>query len=229
MQHLQYLVIDEADRVMEDVQNDWLTHVEKAVYSGSRAASAGLPINCATAMRMDVPLQKLLFSATLSQNPEKLQELSLYEPKLFTSTNIGNLQNQEEEEKHDFVGKFTTPAELTETILKVDNSLQKPLLLANLIKQRNMKKALIFTNSIESAHQLTLVLKQLGLDSVAEISSDMKSKRSKIINMFKSEKSNNKIDFLVSTDALARGIDIGTIDFVISYDSPKYIKTYIHR
>ena len=214
---------------MEDVQNDWLTHVEKAVYSGSRAASAGLPINCATAMRMDVPLQKLLFSATLSQNPEKLQELSLYEPKLFTSTNIGNLQNQEEEEKHDFVGKFTTPAELTETILKVDNSLQKPLLLANLIKQRNMKKALIFTNSIESAHQLTLVLKQLGLDSVAEISSDMKSKRSKIINMFKSEKSNNKIDFLVSTDALARGIDIGTIDFVISYDSPKYIKTYIHR
>lgn len=133
-------MIDEADRVMEDVQNDWLTHVEKAVYSGSRAASAGLPINCATAMRMDVPLQKLLFSATLSQNPEKLQELSLYEPKLFTSTNIGNLQNQEEEEKHDFVGKFTTPAELTETILKVDNSLQKPLLLANLIKQRNMKK-----------------------------------------------------------------------------------------
>ena len=222
-------MIDEADRVMEDVQNDWLTHVEKAVYSGSRAASAGLPINCATAMRMDVPLQKLLFSATLSQNPEKLQELSLYEPKLFTSTNIGNLQNQEEEEKHDFVGKFTTPAELTETILKVDNSLQKPLLLANLIKQRNMKKALIFTNSIESAHQLTLVLKQLGLNSVAEISSDMKSKRSKIINMFKSEKANNKIDFLVSTDALARGIDIGTIDFVISYDSPKYIKTYIHR
>ena len=133
-------MIDEADRVMEDVQNDWLTHVEKAVYSGSRAASAGLPINCATAMRMDVPLQKLLFSATLSQNPEKLQELSLYEPKLFTSANIGNLQNQEEEEKHDFVGKFTTPAELTETILKVDNSLQKPLLLANLIKQRNMKK-----------------------------------------------------------------------------------------
>ena len=90
-------------------------------------------------------------------------------------------------------------------------------------------KALIFTNSIESAHQLTLVLKQLGLNSVAEISSDMKSKRSKIINMFKSEKANNKIDFLVSTDALARGIDIGTIDFVISYDSPKYIKTYIHR
>ena len=227
MQHLQYLVIDEADRVMEDVQNDWLTHVEKAVYSGSRAAPG--PINCYTAMKMDLPLQKLLFSATLSQNPEKLQELSLYEPKLFTSAaNNMNAQGDKDDDgdDHDFVGKFTTPAELTETILKVDNSMQKPLLLANLIKQRKMRKALIFTNSIESAHQLTLVLKQLGL-LVAEISSSVKSKRSKIINMFKSD--GNKINVLVSTDALARGIDIGTIDFVISYDNPKYVKTYIHR
>ena len=34
---------------------------------------------------------------------------------------------------------------------------------------------------------------------------------------------------LVATDALARGIDIGKIDYVVSYDCPKYIKTYIHR
>ena len=45
--------------------------------------------------------------------------------------------------------------------------------------------------------------------------------------MFRSD--NGKIDVLVSTDALARGIDIGTIEFVISYDNPKYVKTYIHR
>jgi hypothetical protein len=30
-------------------------------------------------------LQKLLYSATLSQNPEKLQQLNLFQPKLFTS------------------------------------------------------------------------------------------------------------------------------------------------
>ena len=28
---------------------------------------------------------------------------------------------------------------------------------------------------------------------------------------------------------MARGIDIGKIDYVVSYDCPKYIKTYIHR
>ncbi|MEQ2185999.1 hypothetical protein GOODEAATRI_024203 [Goodea atripinnis] len=32
-----------------------------------------------------MPLQKLLFSATLTQNPEKLQQLGLYQPQLFSS------------------------------------------------------------------------------------------------------------------------------------------------
>ncbi|CAB4054995.1 DDX51 [Lepeophtheirus salmonis] len=34
LQHLRYLIIDEADKVMEDVSNDWLSQVEAAVYSG---------------------------------------------------------------------------------------------------------------------------------------------------------------------------------------------------
>ena len=37
------------------------------------------------------------------------------------------------------------------------------------------------------------------------------------------------VDILVCSDALARGIDIGQIDYVISYDSPSFVKTYIHR
>ena len=61
---------------------------------------------------------------------------------------------------------------------------------------------------------------------VSELSSQLKrGKRGKILNQFK----NDKIDILVATDALARGIDIGKIDFVISYDCPKFVKTYIHR
>ena len=75
--------IDEADRVMEDVQNDWLSHVEQSVYTGDRQKLTA--INCANSMKMQLPLQKLLFSATLSQNPEQLQQMSLYEPKLYTS------------------------------------------------------------------------------------------------------------------------------------------------
>ena len=34
---------------------------------------------------------------------------------------------------------------------------------------------------------------------------------------------------MVCSDVLARGIDIDNVDCVISYDQPKYIRTYIHR
>ena len=36
-------------------------------------------------------------------------------------------------------------------------------------------------------------------------------------------------DSLICSDAMARGMDIGNVQYVISYDPPPYIKTYIHR
>merc|ERR1719232_848607 len=99
------------------------------------------------------------------------------------------------------------------------------MMLLNLIKTKQMQKALIFTKSIENCKNLTVILTALNLKA-ADISSQLKKgQRGKILSKFK----NDKIDILVATDALARGIDIGTIDFVISYDCPSFIKTYIHR
>lgn len=34
---------------------------------------------------------------------------------------------------------------------------------------------------------------------------------------------------IICTDALARGIDIPDCNYVISYDPPRNIKTYVHR
>lgn len=34
---------------------------------------------------------------------------------------------------------------------------------------------------------------------------------------------------MVCTDAVARGMDLGIVDCVISYDPPRYVKNYIHR
>ena len=31
------------------------------------------------------------------------------------------------------------------------------------------------------------------------------------------------------TDAVSRGMDLGVVDCVISYDTPKFVKNYIHR
>ena len=63
---------------MEDIQNDWLSHVEASVYSDGRERPG--PLTVAEIKKRKLPLQKLLFSATLSQNPEKLEKMNLFEP-----------------------------------------------------------------------------------------------------------------------------------------------------
>lgn len=57
-----------------------------------------------------MPLQKLLFSATLTQNPEKLQRLGLYRPWLFSAA-PGSGGDTDEDGAG--AGKFAFPARLT--------------------------------------------------------------------------------------------------------------------
>lgn len=52
---------------------------------GSRSVLSSPPCPCSLSPPQ-TPLQKLLFSATLTQNPEKLQQLGLHQPRLFSST-----------------------------------------------------------------------------------------------------------------------------------------------
>lgn len=60
-----------------------------------------------------MPLQKLLFSATLTQNPEKLQQLGLYQPRLF-STRLGHRGLDDTVEVDgNLGGKYTFPVGLT--------------------------------------------------------------------------------------------------------------------
>ena len=167
LEHLRYIIIDEADRVMEDLQNDWLTHVESAVYVGGRNRPG--PKNVLNTNKRELPLQKLLFSATLSQNPEQLEELNLYEPKLFTSIVKPKdiLGNQAEEGREnadlEFIGQYTTPAELTENIVVCNDPLKKPLILHHLLETMGKTKVLIFTNSIEHTHFLAVLLQEYGI------------------------------------------------------------------
>lgn len=61
-----------------------------------------------------MPLQKLLFSATLTQNPEKLQRLGLYQPRLFsTELACGGPRDTNTSVDADLGGKYTFPTGLT--------------------------------------------------------------------------------------------------------------------
>ncbi|XP_071796140.1 ATP-dependent RNA helicase DDX51-like [Asterias amurensis] len=232
LQHLRFLVIDEADRMMDQISQDWIAQVEKCAYKDSRRQTPG-PITVASCSKIQMPLQKLLFSATLSQNPEKLTQLNLFQPRLITSVVTSkNRRKQKQvdgqealEERGEFVGKFTTPFGLKERYIQCTPG-EKPLVVLHLIQSLKLSQILCFANTIESTHRLYHLLKLIGGIEVAEFSSNQTAgQRRQILKQFKA----GKIELLICSDAMARGMDIENARYVISYDMPPYIKTYIHR
>lgn len=230
---LQFLVMDEADRIMEQINNNWLYHLDRHVKLESDTLLRGqtMPL-CYGALVTNRQPHKMLFSATMSQDPEKLQNLHLFQPKLFTAV-VGQFSGgggggvDADATGGQFIGKFTTPAELTERVCITQPEL-KPLTLFSLIKENKWTRFLCFANSGDAAHRLSFVLQSLcGSDlKIEELSSGLTPNvRSAVLQKFQS----GQINGLICSDALARGMDIQNVNVVISYEFPRHIKTYIHR
>lgn len=241
LQHLRYLIIDEADRMIDSMHQSWLSEVVKAVYrpeTGPKTTTCLRPdhvlrrtdpshITAASLATPLMPLQKLLFSATLTQNPEKLQLLSLHQPRLFSSahgstssvTHHSTPGNTDGRERYDF------PQGLTEYYVPCTLS-RKPLLILHFLLRLKLRPILCFTNSRETAHRLFLLVRQFGGIRAAEFSSRLSAAdRKRALKDFEK----GSIQLLVSTDAAARGIDISGVKCVVNYDAPQFIRTYIHR
>uniref|UniRef100_A0A8C9Y959 ATP-dependent RNA helicase n=1 Tax=Sander lucioperca TaxID=283035 RepID=A0A8C9Y959_SANLU len=227
LEHLRFLIIDEADRMIDSMHQSWLSQVVKAVYrSGSGAEALSIfrrtEPACVTAASLSppqMPLQKLLFSATLTQNPEKLQQLGLHQPRLFSSIHSHSSTISSSN------GCFNFPQGLTEYYVPCTLS-KKPLLILHFILRMKLSPILCFTNSRETAHRLYLLVQLFGEIQAAEFSSRLSpSERKKTLKEFEQ----GKIQLLISTDAASRGIDIDGVKCVVNYDAPQYIRTYIHR
>eukprot|EP00062_Callorhinchus_milii_P025072 gi/632985653/ref/XP_007909803.1/ PREDICTED: ATP-dependent RNA helicase DDX51 [Callorhinchus milii] len=237
LQHLRYLVIDEADTMIDSMHQDWLMQVVKAVYQADANLAAGKlfrrtePGLCTaqSSTCVQMPLQKLLFSATLTPNPEKLQQLSLYQPQLFTSTYTAPGQCRPQSQGHHSVDqmemKYTLPEGLTEFYVPCQLN-KKPLIILYFMLRMRFRRVLCFTNSREASHRLYVLIRAFGGIEVAEFSSRLSpQERRKTLKMFEQ----GKLQLLISTDATARGIDIKEVMCVINYDAPQFIRTYIHR
>ncbi|KAG7202950.1 hypothetical protein KM043_010087 [Ampulex compressa] len=216
---LKFLVIDEADRATE-----WLQYLPEP---HSRAPQLTVE-NMHTSKP---PAQKLLFSATLSQDPEKLNRLGLFQPILFTSVVIANKDDDVnlDNEVSDFLGRYTSPEELIEQVVECEAE-YKPVALYQLLTEKDtILKTLVFTNSGDTTHRLALLLQSFLKNkriTVGELSSQLTPKqRGGVLSQFAA----GEIQVLISSDALARGLDVPDIQLVVSYDLPKHVKGYIHR
>jgi ATP-dependent RNA helicase RhlE len=120
---------------------------------------------------------------------------------------------------------ISKPAEGIDQQIYLIHDEQKVPLLTSILKSTDYKRIIVFAGRKEKVKELGKVFKKLGL-KVAAFHSDLEQKdRESLMLDFK----NSKIDVLVGTDVLSRGIDVTGIDLVINYDAPQDPEDYIHR
>lgn len=103
---------------------------------------------------------------------------------------------------------------------------QKTRMVEALLKDaEGMKKVIIFAGKKQRVKDLTRALRQLKLDARAMHSDLEQSERDAVMLDFR----NGKVDVLVATDIVSRGIDVDDIPLVINYDVPHDAEDYVHR
>ncbi len=151
--------------------------------------------------------QNVLFSATLSEDLASLSAILLQEPLTIK------------------IESAETATELIEQSAYLVAEEKKGPLLRYLIKSADMQQVLVFTSSSYKADNVANKLRKNGLEAAAIHGKKSQSARTKTLKQFKS----GKLRVLVTTDLLARGIDIDSLPHVINYELPRSPKDFIHR
>lgn len=101
----------------------------------------------------------------------------------------------------------------------------KPALLLHILRNHCSKRVIVFAASKMAVKDLTRELRRRGIKA-AEMHSDLdQNQREDALLGFRA----GKIDVIVATDILARGIDIDDIAMVVNYDVPREVEDYVHR
>lgn len=117
------------------------------------------------------------------------------------------------------------PAENIQQRLYICHEGDKPLILKKVFKEQPPQRVILFCSSKQKVKELAIILKRQGLNARAMHSDLEQAERDEVMNLFRA----HKIDLLVATDIVARGIDIDDITMVINYDAPHDAEDYVHR
>ena len=106
-----------------------------------------------------------------------------------------------------------------------DNRSHRDALLDQLLTDRNIEQAVVFTSTQRDADELADRLSQIG-HSVAALHGGMpQGRRNRVLGALRMK----QLKVLVATDVAARGIDVPTITHVINYGLPMKAEDYVHR
>jgi ATP-dependent RNA helicase RhlE len=150
--------------------------------------------------------QTLLFSATM---PPKIRSLATKIMKQPEHINIA----------------VSKPADkVIQAAYFVQNN-EKVALIRQLLIGKKMKSIIIFSSTKSNVKELERELKKIGMNAAAIHSDLTQDQRNEVLRSFR----NRKLQILVATDIVSRGIDIDSIELVVNYDVPGDAEDYIHR
>ena len=147
LDYVQWMVVDEADRLLNESYQEWVETVIPALQSQAATAKRDEQL---IYMRMDVPkryVRKVLLSATMTRDIAKLNTLGLVNPKLVI---LGSREAREEHDvEHETLnateepqqhedGAFHLPSSLVEYAVTVKDEAEKPLHLLRLLQTKIM-------------------------------------------------------------------------------------------
>ena len=102
---------------------------------------------------------------------------------------------------------------------------QKIRLVQELFRKEKLQKVILFAGKKQTVKEVARAIKKIGLSS-EEMHSDLtQQQRDHVMHEFR----NGRVDILVATDIVSRGIDIDDIPLVINYDVPNTTENYVHR
>eukprot|EP01132_Coremiostelium_polycephalum_P007857 gene7857-9674_t len=232
LKYLNYLVIDEADRLLRQSFHDWLERVMDSTSPDTKNESSLIKISDKGEIEIsetnfkskentqsnhlcwnESKLVKLLLSATMTYNPSKISLLQMNAPLFFTTSKIKEV-------------KYSMPNTLKECYVLSPDADQRPLVLLNIIKNTifNQKQQQQQNNNQDSTRFIG------NIDGKKFVSKEYSSAlslsdRSSLLEKFKK----GEIDILICSDIMSRGMDISDIDVVINYNPPPNITLYVHR
>jgi ATP-dependent RNA helicase RhlE len=151
--------------------------------------------------------QTLFFSATMSNDIERVANSMLTEPEYVSASPRG-----------------TAASTIEQRAYPVAHHSKLPLLL-ELLEKEDFDRVLVFTRTKRGADRVAHILEKRDVKSNRIHGDRSQAQREAALKAFKSGHTN----VLVATDVAARGIDIDSVSHVINYDVPEAPEDYVHR
>lgn len=154
--------------------------------------------------------QNIMFSATMTEEVDKMIQDYFIKPENVTVALSG------------------TPLDnISQASYAVKNFYTKANLLVELIKDNELySKVLVFVSNKKDADRLFEVLDEFYGSEICVIHSN-KTQNYRLRSIRQFDEGSNRI--LVTTDVMARGLDLDEISHVVNYDTPSYPENYMHR